>query len=85
MAEESMDTKPTDAKCVVCYGDIVERLVRARRPRDHRENVVGTASFDLARERAALPKVGGGYHCSQCGLMYQFLPPPEVHRSINKK
>jgi DNA-directed RNA polymerase subunit RPC12/RpoP len=56
--------KPTEAVCRVCGSTIVERIVTGR-PK-HIKPILGG--------RPQTTTWSEGYHCSECGIKYRFLP-----------
>lgn len=65
-----MADKPTSSTCVVCGGPIVERVDREFDARSG-PMIIGPASQQQFHD------VSKGYHCTKCGLKYEFLPPPK--------
>jgi predicted RNA-binding Zn-ribbon protein involved in translation (DUF1610 family) len=57
-------------KCIVCGGDIVEEIVSKFNP-IHGPMIIGPGS------RQQFHDVSEGYHCSSCGLKYEFPPKTE--------
>lgn len=63
---------PTEGKCVVCNGAIVAKYVT---------EFHGSVIFGGPQRNAR--KVFKGYHCSGCGLKYEFIP--ENKKKMKKK
>lgn len=62
-----MATKPTDGKCVFCSGPIVEMIVREFDARSG-PMIIGPGSKHQHHD------VSQGFHCTKCGLKYEFVP-----------
>jgi len=57
--------KPTEGKCGVCQGEIVEKVVS--------EHMPGPVIYGPG-SRGQIRDVSKGYHCVECGLKYEFVP-----------
>lgn len=62
-----MATKPTDGKCVFCGGPIVEKIVQEFNA------ACGPMMFGPG-SRGQFHEVSHGFHCTGCGLKYEFVP-----------
>ncbi len=69
--------KPTRSKCVVCGGKVVEKIERRYDPS------TGPIRIGIfGRRNTQFREFHEGFHCSSCGLKYEF--PPKVKRSKSK-
>jgi len=59
--------KPTEGKCVVCKGQIVEMITSEFNPK-FGSLIIGPGSKEQFHE------VSQGFHCKKCGLKYAFVP-----------
>jgi hypothetical protein len=64
--------KPTEGKCVHCGSPIVERIDREFIA-EYGPAIFGPGSRDQFCD------VSKGYHCTGCGLKYEFVPPDKAH------
>lgn len=62
-----MEIKLTEGHCVVCKGQIVEKVGTEYNP------MTGPPVFGPGSRRQ-FKEVGKGYHCKNCGLKYEFPP-----------
>jgi len=59
--------KPARGKCVVCSGEIVEKIVNRYMP-ESGPPIIGPGS------KGQFSDVSEGYHCKNCGIKYEFPP-----------
>lgn len=60
--------KPTGKNCLVCGGEVVEKIESEFDPRSG-PMIIGPGSKHQHRD------VSKGFHCMECGLKYEFSPP----------
>lgn len=64
---------PTEGKCVVCQSVIVERRVEEFNP-------MFGPPVDGPGSEKQFHIASAGYHCSKCGLKYDFIPPADIKK-----
>ena len=62
-----MPEQPAEGTCVVCNGTVVEKLVSEFNPASG-PLIIGPGS------RGQYRNVSKGFHCTKCGLKYEFAP-----------
>ncbi len=69
--EGFMQDKKTNGICGVCSGAIVQKIVRKFDPRTGPQVIGVDGPSDHQ-----FKEVSEGFYCSQCGIKYEFVPPP---------
>lgn len=63
--------------CVVCQGDVVQRITYQYRGGNSGPRRVGYDPKKELRSPYNTNTIYGGYHCAKCGLRYEFPPPSD--------